>query len=67
MQAADSTVNPYSYFKKKTNFVPKEDGFITSVGNKEISAKYGNLTTDTKLTLYNLRTMQGMSTFLVYK
>lgn len=67
MQPTESNVNPYSYFKKKTSFVPQEDAFITSSGNKEISAKYGNLSNDTKLSFYNLRTPQGMSTFVIYK
>ena len=32
------------YFTKKTSkkYVPVEDGFITSSGNPELAAKYGN-------------------------
>lgn len=30
------------YFKKKTNYVPIPDGFVTSAGNPDLAAKYGN-------------------------
>ena len=30
------------YFKKKTTYVPTEDGFVTSAGNPVLAAKYGN-------------------------
>ena len=37
-------VPQYRYFTKKTNtkYVPVEDGFVTSAGNPELAAKYGN-------------------------
>lgn len=31
------------YFKKKTNYVPVPDGFVTSAGNPDLAAKYGNI------------------------
>lgn len=32
------------YFKnKKTNYVPIPDGFVTSAGNPDLAAKYGNI------------------------
>jgi hypothetical protein len=61
---SDSNINPYSYYKKKSTFVPEEDGFITSVGNKKISEKYGNYSADSQIKFYNVRTMSGMSTFV---
>lgn len=30
------------YFKKKTNYIPIPDGFVTSAGNPDLAAKYGN-------------------------
>jgi hypothetical protein len=64
MQSNVSNINPYSYYKKKPTFIPEEDGFITSVGNKKIAEKYGNFTSDSKIKFYNVRTLQGMSTFV---
>jgi hypothetical protein len=32
----------YRYYKKTSTFVPKDDGFVTSAGNKDLAAKYGN-------------------------
>lgn len=32
----------YRYYTKKTNYVPIEDGFVTSASNKDLAAKYGN-------------------------
>lgn len=61
---SDSNINPYSYYKKKTTFIPEEDGFITSVGNKKIAEKYGNFSADSQIKFYNVRTMEGMSTFV---
>ena len=32
------------YFKnKKTSYVPIPDGFVTSAGNPDLAAKYGNI------------------------
>lgn len=30
------------YFKKKTSYTPIPDGFVTSAGNPDLAAKYGN-------------------------
>jgi hypothetical protein len=67
MQTGGSNINPYSYYKKKTTFVPVEDGFITSVGNKELSAKHGNIPCTSNITFYNMRTINGMTTVIQYE
>jgi hypothetical protein len=36
------TNNRYFKAKPKTSFVPIPDGFVTSVGNPDLAAKYGN-------------------------
>lgn len=67
MQTTDCNINPYSYYKKKTTFIPLEDGFLCSSGNKELSAKHGNLPSYSNITFFNIRTMNGMTTFLQQK
>jgi len=44
MNPTQQQIVPPRYFTKKTNvkYVPIEDGFITSAGNPELAAKYGN-------------------------
>ena len=41
-QQYQQQVPNYRYFKKKTTYIPTEDGFITSAGNPVLAAKYGN-------------------------
>jgi hypothetical protein len=41
-QQYQQQISNIRYFKKKTNYIPTEDGFITSAGNPELAAKYGN-------------------------
>ena len=36
------TNNRYFKTKPKTSFVPVPDGFVTSAGNPDLAAKYGN-------------------------
>jgi hypothetical protein len=37
-------VNQFRYIKNKTtNFIPKEDSFITTAGNPILGSKYGNI------------------------
>lgn len=36
------TNNRYFKTKPKTSFVPIPDGFVTSAGNPDLAAKYGN-------------------------
>lgn len=67
MQTSNSNINPYSYYKKKTTFVPVEDGFLCSSGNKELSAKHGNLPSSSNIIFHSVRTMNGMTTFLQQK